>query len=73
MQYKGAPYPPFVFEIVYSQNEKNLLEKAKEYFAEVHICTVLAFDINCAYRAGRLALNYLVKCLVDALCIDLPG
>ncbi|KAI1149896.1 hypothetical protein F4825DRAFT_428700 [Nemania diffusa] len=47
-RYKGEPYPPFIIEVAYSQEERNLLSKVKEIFREFPggVCTVLTIDIN---------------------------
>lgn len=55
--YRSALYPPFVFEIAYSQREVSLHNTVEEFFenAPGKICTVLAVEIEYAEEKDRLA------------------
>lgn len=54
-RYKGARQPPFILEVAYSQDQKDLLRKVTEIFMAMpgKVGTVLAFDIGYEPRAGR--------------------
>lgn len=58
--YKSALYPPFIFEIAYSQREKSLQETVDEFFenAPGKICTILAVEIEYAEAKDRLAEDH---------------
>lgn len=58
--YKSALYPPFVFEIAYSQREQSLQATVDEFFenAPGKICTVLAVEIEYAEAKDRLAEDH---------------
>ncbi|KAI1158794.1 hypothetical protein F5B18DRAFT_656318 [Nemania serpens] len=53
--FKGAKFPPFIFEIAYSEEEKKIWRKTQEYFSKIPGVTVLSFDLDYASPRMRRA------------------
>ncbi|KAI0439747.1 hypothetical protein F4803DRAFT_27392 [Xylaria telfairii] len=50
LRYKGTRYPPLILEVAYSQDERNVRQKAEDVLKRLpgQVCTVLALDIGYA-------------------------